>query len=163
MSEPFCTNPQYLGKLTHGHTRNHGPSAAYRSWASMLARCRGLTPKRHKDYVARGIKVCERWSGPGGFANFLADMGERPTGRTLERINNGGNYEPQNCRWATRKEQQRNRRENRLITHQGRTQCMAAWSEEMGLSLNTLEHRLRRNWTTERALTQPEQKKTKRS
>lgn len=101
-------------RLRHGHAR-HGAegkySPTYQSWQSMLARCR--YPKRDVDgkYAGRGITVCERWK---SFDSFLADMGERPDGATLERSDNDGNYEPGNCKWASPREQARNRRNKRL-------------------------------------------------
>lgn len=86
-------------------------SPTYISWSRMRARCNRVNhPKRHR-YGGRGIKVCERWS---SFANFLADMGDRPPGTTIDRVDNDGNYEPANCRWATQLEQQRNRSTTKL-------------------------------------------------
>lgn len=92
----------------HNHTRKAWKSPTYRSWQNMHDRCNHRWRKCWKDYGGRGITVCERWK---DFRNFLADMGERPDGMTLDRYpNQDGNYEPDNCRWATRKEQQRNLR-----------------------------------------------------
>ena len=99
------------GNIKHGHCPWNGkPSPTYCSWDKMKQRCLNPNCPRFKDYGGRGIKVTERWQ---DFANFLADMGERPPGKTLDRINNDGNYEPENCRWATPKEQIQNRRDQK--------------------------------------------------
>lgn len=155
------TNPRYLGRLTHGHCRDYKVSRSYAAWTNMRGRCRGRDSQSHDNYQARGISICERWLGPQGFENFLADMGEPPPNMTLDRIENNGDYSPDNCRWATRKTQQRNNRRNQLVTFQGRTQCLSAWAEETGIPRTALEHRITRGWTVERALTQPAQKKRK--
>ena len=92
----------------HGHRSKYGKtSPTYNSWRDMKTRCLNSNCPDYKNYGGRGIKVCERWM---DFTNFLADMGEKPEGLTLDRINNDGNYEPGNCRWATWKEQRRNQR-----------------------------------------------------
>lgn len=97
-------------RAKHGHTRHKRsepvkPSRTYRTWRCMLYRCYGKKAANRKHYGGRGIAVCPQWQGKAGFAKFLKDLGERPDGRTLDRINTDGNYEPGNVQWATPKEQ----------------------------------------------------------
>lgn len=116
----------------------------------MTGRCR----RGHKNYAARGIKVCDRWRE--SFANFLADMGPRPSSRhSIERKDNNGHYEPDNCVWATSAEQLRNTRRTRKITFNGKTQCLRDWATEKGWPYTTLRNRFVRGWSVERALTEP--------
>lgn len=90
----------------HGHaSRKRGLSPTYQSWRGMWTRCTNPNVKSYKDYGGRGIRICKRWE---SFENFLADMGERPQGLTLDRINVNGDYKPSNCKWSTRKEQAMN-------------------------------------------------------
>jgi len=135
--------------LTHGHTN----TPVYASWRHMIERCQKPTHHAWHNYGGRGIRVCERWK---RFENFLADMGERPNGKQIDWIDNNGNYEPGNCRWATRAEQLGNTRCCRVLTFNGKTQNVTAWAEETGIPRNCIYFRIGRlGWSVEEALTQP--------
>ncbi len=136
----------------HGHARGGNRTKTYRCWEGMIARCCNPAKTNYSRYGGRGIAVCDRWRQ--SFQAFMDDMGPKPTGTTIERIDNDGHYEPGNCRWATHTEQQRNLRTNRLLTHKGHTACVAEWADHIGLNANTLRARLRLGWSTERALTE---------
>jgi hypothetical protein len=97
----------------------------------MIARCYKRSATNFKWYGARGVTVCARWR---SFDNFLADMGEKPTGLTLDRKDSNGNYEPRNCRWLPTEMQNVNRRATRIIEMNGRKQCLKAWCTEFGLN-----------------------------
>lgn len=115
----------------HGITHGHAHSREYRIWDGIKQRCLNLSNKAYPDYGGRGIKVCGRWL---NFENFLADMGNCPTQKhCIERINNDGNYEPFNCRWATRREQMLNTRRTKMLTACGKTMCMKDWGRELGV------------------------------
>jgi hypothetical protein len=132
---------------THGLTG----TPEYRVWAGLIARCENLDDP---NYGGRGISVCARWRE--SFSVFLADMGRRPSPQhTIERINNNGNYEPNNCRWAIRLEQNRNKRNNHLIEHNGATACITEWAEKTGLPPYTIQKRLAKGWPISRALETP--------
>ena len=132
---------------THGETE----SPEYRTWDNMVSRCECENGPNFRYYGGRGIRVCNRWRE--SFSNFLADMGRRPgEGYSLDRINNDGDYEPGNCRWATQKEQMRNQRNNRKITVDGVTKTLVEWSEESGLGWKTIEYRVRVGWPSKRAV-----------
>lgn len=139
----------HTARRTHGRAR----SPVYRVWATMKGRCENPTDQNYPRYGGRGIRVCDRWQ---AFAHFLADMGEPPPKHTLERKDNNGNYEPDNCCWATMKEQQRNTRSNLRITYRGETLPLAAWAERIGIAQGALHWRIRKaGWSIDRALTTP--------
>jgi len=115
--------------------------AIYNTWYAMLHRCYNPSNANYRYYGGRGIRVCNRWRN--SRAAFVADMGPRPEGMTLDRIDNDGDYEPGNCRWASRAEQQRNTRYTRNITRDGKTQCCSEWAREIGISLTALRQRIR--------------------
>jgi hypothetical protein len=116
----------------------------------MKRRCFAVDDKSYKNYGGRGVTVCTRWL---QFENFLADMGVPQFGLQLDRIDNDGDYEPENCRWTTRKQNMRNTRANRLLTIGAETKCLTAWAEQYGISFCTVCDRLRRGWTVEEAIT----------
>ncbi len=125
------------------------------SFYNMLQRCLNPRSKAYSRYGGRGITVCDRWR-KGGFRVFIADMGPRPSLRySIDRVNNDGNYEPGNCRWATKKEQNRNRRDNRVIEFRGQRRSVAEWGEVTGLGESCVRLRLNRGWSVERSLTAP--------
>ena len=131
----------------------------YARWCSMKSRCLNPRDSAYQNYGARGIKVCERWAQ--SFHAFMQDMGERP-GPTysLDRIDNNGNYEPGNCRWATPTQQANNKRNNtlRLIEHDGVVKTPAQVASEIGISLILLKQRLRAGWPVERAILKGKQR-----
>lgn len=148
-----CFHAEQVKKAgtTHGYSSRNNKTPVYRTWCNMLSRCRNSKTPRYNCYGGRGIKVCERWE---RFENFLEDMGNRPKWMSIERINNDGNYEPGNCRWATVKEQNNNNRGNRLLDFGERTQTLSQWADELGIKPKTLSARLNDYcWSTEKALT----------
>jgi hypothetical protein len=123
-------------------------------WWNMNRRCQDPSAMGYENYGGRGITVCAEWVGSGGFTAFLEHMGKAPSPQhTLDRLDNEQGYKPGNLRWATPKEQARNRRDNHLITAFGRQQCLAAWAEEVGLSPTTIRYRILKGWVPEDALT----------
>jgi hypothetical protein len=119
----------------------------------MIRRCHDPRHRNYKDYGGRGIAVCNRWRK--SFDAFLEDMGRRPPGLCLDRIDNLRGYEPGNVRWVTHKANNRNRRNNRLLTHDGLTLTVIEWSERTGIAEMTLHARLFKGWDVARALTAP--------
>jgi len=138
-----CGCLQVKASTTHGHYVGDKASSTYTTWKSMLERVDG-------KYAELGIEVCERWR---SFENFLADMGERPSGKTLDREDNSGNYEPNNCRWATPKQQARNRQNTLLVEYQDEEIPLAEACEIAGAEYNKVWRRYRKfGWTLDRAL-----------
>jgi len=128
-------------KRTHNASKN----LVYRVWKSMRARCNCSTDKSYPNYGGRGIRVCDKWSGQNGYENFIADMGPRPEGMSIERLNNNGNYEPGNCKWATRAEQNRNSRRNIFVEYQGEKMIVKDAAKKMGVDYYTLITRVKTN------------------
>jgi len=127
----------------------------HRSWLSMLARCSNPRAPDYPRYGGRGITVCERWK---KFVNFYEDMGTRPDERQLDRSDNNGNYEPGNCRWATREEQGRNKRNNRILIFRGESKPLVEWAEIFRIKRSVVSLRLNQlGWSIEKALTTPVQ------
>lgn len=144
-------------KLGWDASRTHGKhgTPAHQSWNGMLQRCLNPKNKRWNSYGGSGVTVCERWL---KFDNFFADMGERPKGKSIDRYPDPfGNYEPENCRWATPQEQQNNMRNHNFLTFRGKTQIISDWAKELDIGLTTIITRLRRGWSIERALSKSSQ------
>ncbi len=141
-------------KRIHGNSpssRIHSPE--YNAWITMIHRCRNPRYGSYSRYGLRGIAVCDKWN---NYAAFLSDMGPRPSSEySLDRIDNNGNYEPSNCRWATRVQQCRNKRNNRVLSFDRRSQPLSAWAEEIGMKWSTLDRRLRNGVPLDIALTKP--------
>lgn len=141
--------------MTKRLREQHGLSGTlqYRIWNSMIQRCTNVQNPAYARYGGRGIAVCERWMQ--SFEVFYSDMGDRPKGMTLDRVDTDGDYEPGNCRWATAKEQARNTRSNRMLSFRGESKCLQEWSDAIGIDKSSLRERLDAGWSVERALTEP--------
>lgn len=134
----------------------------YGIWAGMIQRCENPNNSNYHSYGGRGISVCRSWRA--SFDMFLADMGDRPSlDHSIDRINNNGNYEPGNCRWATSLQQSANSRLVVNMSVESKTLCLAAWSREAGLNKSTLMHRLRKGSSIEAAIKTPLRRNTVRS
>lgn len=134
---------------THGNSKH----PLYNTWRNMIRRCHDEGNKLYRYYGARGISVCNEWHGADGFRRFVEDMGPKPVGLTLERVNNDGQYSKGNCRWETYTTQERNRRSNRLITYEGKTACLSEWAAAFGISHAALSWRLSKGMPLDRAMT----------
>lgn len=136
-------------KLIHGENPGNGrKTKEYRTWDHMIQRCTNTNKPEYKRYWGRGINVCEKWRND--FTAFLADVGRAPSNKhSLDRINNDGNYEPGNCRWATAKEQLNNRSNTVWIEHAGKRMTLTEWSRHLGITTGTLKFRLKK-WPVDR-------------
>lgn len=148
-----CVQREKLGALNRTHGKTSTPE--YAIWCAIIARCFNPNYKRFSGYGGRGITLCDRWRN--SFEAFLSDMGTRPSPQhSIDRFpDNDGNYEPGNCRWATRREQSRNTRRTRMLTFRGQTKCLSDWAAELGVSYLMILKRLKRGWTIEMALSVP--------
>lgn len=140
-----------MGNVTHGMTG----TPTFRSWSNMVQRCTNSNNHGYKNYGGRGIRVCQRWM---TFGNFFEDMGVAPLGHSIERNDNSKGYEPGNCRWATRVEQNRNKRNNRRITFRGETLTFGEWATRIGIREPKLRERFDKGWPIDLALTLPPSK-----
>ena len=127
-------------RVTHGETR----STEHIAWSGMRLRCNNPNDPGYPRYGGRGISVCKRWD---SFELFLEDMGRKPAHKdSIDRINNDGDYTPENCRWATHKQQCRNRRSNVFVTYKGESLCVSEWAERFGMNPATLGSRIATGW-----------------
>lgn len=148
-----CGHGVMSAATKHGLTSKGQRSPEMDAWWNMISRCTNPSNPAYKRYGGRGIGVCQSWMD--SFGNFWVDMGFRPEGMTLERIDNSKGYSPENCRWATRRDQANNRDCNRVISARGKTMTIAYWCRETGINRNTLNKRLRLGWEPERAIFHP--------
>lgn len=142
-------------------THNKSCTRTFHIWQGMKNRCSNPSYCKYHLYGGKGVKVCDRWLE--SFQNFYDDMGEAPAGMSIDRIDGSGNYEPENCRWATSQQQAENTSRAVLITFNGKTQNRKQWANDIGIGDKTLEGRLKHGWSIEKALTQPVKLKANRT
>lgn len=143
----------------HGLSKNPKIKTEYKTWKSILNKCNNPKASNYKDYGGRGISVCKRWE---DFNNFITDMGLKPCKTlSIERINNDGDYEPNNCKWATDTEQNRNKRNIRIISFNGESLLLEDWARKTGLSKQCISYRLKKGWGVKNALTIPKKNNNK--
>lgn len=144
-----CKSPKFKSTKYPDHPAKQ--TRTYKIWAGMQTRCyEAKRPKERKNYMDKGITVCDRWRE--SFDNFFSDMGEAPRFHSIDRIDGNKGYTPENCRWATAKIQANNMSTNKVITAQGRTMTLSQWGDATGQKPNTILTRIRRGWPIEKAL-----------
>lgn len=144
-----CLHREVIGNINRSHGMTGTPM--YGLWRGMIQRCYDSNHPAYARYGGRGIKVCQQWH---DFAQFYADMGDAPDGMSQERINNDGDYLPENVVWADAKTQANNRRSNVVLEHAGKKQTMQQWCDELGLKIQTVWARLNvYGYSVDRALT----------
>lgn len=132
-----CVRP---GAVRHGHNGKAGQSATYKTWRNMIRRCTDPEHGSYRNYGGKGISVCAEWRSD--FSAFLRDMGERPEGKTLDRIDSSKGYNKANCRWQTMLEQGNNRANNHYLTHNGERHTIAQWARILGINVGTIRARV---------------------
>ena len=132
-----------VNQRKHGHSGKNWQSPTYNSWAGLVQRCTNPKHPKYPLYGGRGILLAHEWL---NFEAFLNDMGERPDGKTIDRIDNDGPYSKDNCRWSTPKDQQNNQKRTRMVTYQGKSMSLSSLSELLGLRKNTLFYRIQNGW-----------------
>lgn len=155
-----CLKRERMASLKARKTHGRSRSPIYGIWCKMRDRCENPKNKDYPKWGGRGISVCARWK---KFENFLSDMGERPERMTIERLDNDGDYEPSNCKWASRKEQAWNTSRNRYFEINGESLILSEWARRLGTSTDTIDFRLKAGWPIEKALTYPVAIKRRRS
>lgn len=142
-------------RLKHGHKRRNFGTRTYSTWCGMIRRCTDKNSRDYHRYGGRGITVCDRWK---SFDNFLADMGEKPKGLSLDRINNNLGYSIKNCKWSTNVQQANNKRNNNFVFYMGETITVAELARKTDIGYHLLHNRIKRGWTIDDAVNLPKQK-----
>lgn len=146
-------NRERPGHLSHGDARKGKVVRLHGIWRKMLGRCNSTVAVPHAAYAGRGVAVCPEWTEYVAFKAWALENGYQPH-LTIERIDNDGNYEPSNCRWATRRDQTRNRRSSRFIEHAGRRLLLCDWATATGLDASLIAWRIKQGWPMDRVLGQ---------
>ena len=144
-----CLQKEAIAKVNYRHGKTR--TKIYGIWRAMMQRCYDNNSHAYARYGGRGIAVCDKWK---SFDGFYADMGDKPDGMSLERIDNNGGYTPENVVWASQKTQSNNRRSNVILEYMGRKQTMQQWADESGLKIQTIWARLNRGWSVDRAISE---------